>query len=60
MRHPRYVVPSPDLKPVQASDEFYVLLDENAELRQTATDILLETALLREILARLNARERRI
>jgi len=51
MHHPRYVLPSPKLHGVQALSELCVLLSENAELRRTATDLLLETALLRETLA---------
>jgi len=51
MHHPRYVLPSSDLHGVQTSNELYVLLSENAKLRRTATDLLLETALLRETLA---------
>jgi hypothetical protein len=51
MHHPRYVLPSSELRGVQTSNELYVLLSENAELRRTATDLLLETELLRETLA---------
>jgi hypothetical protein len=51
MHHPRYVLPSSELQGVQTSNELYVLLSENAELRRTATDLLLETTLLREALA---------
>ncbi len=50
MRYTRYV-PSPELQGVQASNELYVLLSENAQLRRAATDLMLETALLREMLA---------
>jgi hypothetical protein len=51
MHHPRYVLPSSELHGVQTPDELYALLSENAELRRTATDLLLETTLLRETLA---------
>jgi hypothetical protein len=51
MHHPRYVLPSCELQEMQTSNELYVLLSENAELRRTAIDLLLETTLLRETLA---------
>jgi hypothetical protein len=51
MHHPRYVLPSSELHRVQTSNELYVLLLENAALRRTATDLALETELLRETLA---------
>ena len=51
MHHPRYVLPSSELHGAQTSNEMYALLSENAELRRTATDLLLETALLQETLA---------
>lgn len=50
MHHPRYVLPLSELQEVQTSNELYALLSENAELRRTVTDLMLETALLRETL----------
>jgi hypothetical protein len=50
MRHSRHIGPTPAIHNEHLWKELDVLLSENAELRRTAAELMLETTILREAL----------
>lgn len=59
MRYSRHIGPAPALNNERPSKELDVLLSENAELRRTAAELMLETTILREALTFGSGPERR-